>query len=100
MEAYHSLEDRLVKRVLAAGASSSAPAGLPVEPAGYEPYLRLLTHGAEKASPEEVQRNPRSSSVRLRAAERIRVTPAHAAPLDLRRTSASHRSRREEARRS
>lgn len=38
--AYHSLEDRLVKRELARGATSSAPRGLPVEPETHKPYLR------------------------------------------------------------
>jgi len=69
---YHSLEDRMVKRVLAAGATSTTPPGLPVElPAG-RPELRLLTRGAERAPAEEVAANPRAASVRLRAAERIR----------------------------
>jgi 16S rRNA (cytosine1402-N4)-methyltransferase len=75
--AYHSLEDRLVKRALARGATSSAPAGLPVEPLTHRPYLELLTRGAETASPEEIAANPRSSSVRLRAARRLRPTPDH-----------------------
>lgn len=77
VEAYHSLEDRMVKRTLAAGATSSAPPDLPVEPADHAPYLRLLTHGAEKAGDDEVAANPRAASVRLRAAERVRLTPAH-----------------------
>ncbi len=77
VEAYHSLEDRIVKRAFAAGATSSAPQGLPVEPETHKPYLRLLTRGAEEAPPEERERNPRSASVRLRAAERLRPTPAH-----------------------
>ncbi|HMO10548.1 MAG TPA: 16S rRNA (cytosine(1402)-N(4))-methyltransferase RsmH [Actinotalea sp.] len=75
--AYHSLEDRLVKRALATGAVSSAPAGLPVEPDTHRPYLRLLTRGAEVASAGEIAENPRSQSVRLRAAERLRPTPDH-----------------------
>uniref|UniRef100_UPI002027FCB6 16S rRNA (cytosine(1402)-N(4))-methyltransferase RsmH n=1 Tax=Actinotalea sp. C106 TaxID=2908644 RepID=UPI002027FCB6 len=75
--AYQSLEDRLVKRALARGAESSAPLGLPVEPETHRPYLRLLTRGAELASPAEQEANPRSASVRLRAAERARPTPAH-----------------------
>lgn len=74
--AYHSLEDRLVKQALAGGAESSAPVGLPVVPADDAPYLRLLTRGAEQASSEEAERNPRSKPVRLRAAERTRMTPA------------------------
>jgi len=77
VESYHSLEDRIVKRELARGASSSAPADLPVEPETHKPYLRLLTRGAEKADDAEVAANPRSQSVRLRAAERVRPTPSH-----------------------
>jgi 16S rRNA (cytosine1402-N4)-methyltransferase len=71
--AYHSLEDRIVKRALGAGATSSAPPGLPVEPPEHAPKLRLLTRGAETASEAEVAANPRAASVRLRAAERIRA---------------------------
>jgi 16S rRNA (cytosine1402-N4)-methyltransferase len=71
--AYHSLEDRMVKQVMSAGARSSAPAGLPVELPEHAPVLRLLTRGAEKASPEEVEDNPRAASVRLRAAVRLRA---------------------------
>jgi 16S rRNA (cytosine1402-N4)-methyltransferase len=71
--AYHSLEDRIVKRVLAAGASSRTPPGLPVELPEHAPVLRLLTRGAETASEQEISRNPRAASVRLRAAERIRT---------------------------
>ena len=75
--AYHSLEDRLVKRTFARGALSSAPRDLPVEPATHAPYLRLLTRGAGLAPESERVENPRSASVRLRAAERIRPTPEH-----------------------
>lgn len=72
---YHSLEDRIVKRAFAAGAESSAPVGLPIVPEDDAPYLRLLTRGAEQASPSEAEANPRSKPVRLRAAERLRATP-------------------------
>lgn len=77
VEAYHSLEDRLVKRTFAAGATSSAPPDLPVEPETHAPYLRLVTRGAEEADEAEFAANPRSQSVRLRAAERTRPTPDH-----------------------
>ncbi|ROS77205.1 16S rRNA (cytosine(1402)-N(4))-methyltransferase RsmH [Cellulomonas sp. PhB143] len=77
VESYHSLEDRIVKRELARGAVSSAPAGLPVEPETHSPYLRLVTRGAEEADDDEVGLNARSRSVRLRAAERTRPTPEH-----------------------
>jgi 16S rRNA (cytosine1402-N4)-methyltransferase len=69
---YQSLEDRMVKQELTARSRSTAPADLPVVPEEYQPELRLLTRGAEKASAEEVAANPRSASVRLRAAERVR----------------------------
>ncbi|GAA4716858.1 16S rRNA (cytosine(1402)-N(4))-methyltransferase RsmH [Pedococcus ginsenosidimutans] len=73
---YHSLEDRITKRVLAQGAKGSSPEGLPVELPEHAPYLRLLTRGAEEASAQEQAANPRSASVRLRAAERTRLSTA------------------------
>jgi 16S rRNA (cytosine1402-N4)-methyltransferase len=76
---YHSLEDRLVKTVLAAGARSSAPPGLPVELPEHAPYLRLLTRGAEAPSAGELAANSRAASARLRAAERTRTTRGRAA---------------------
>ena len=72
---YHSLEDRITKRALAAGATSSAPPGMPVELPEQAPWLRLLVRGAEQADAAEQAANPRSASVRLRAAERTRTTP-------------------------
>jgi 16S rRNA (cytosine1402-N4)-methyltransferase len=69
---YHSLEDRIAKQTLAAGTRSDVPDDLPVIPAGHEPYLRLLTRGAERPSDREVAANPRAASARVRAAERIR----------------------------
>jgi 16S rRNA (cytosine1402-N4)-methyltransferase len=69
---YQSLEDRMVKRMLVAGATSTAPRDLPVVPPEHQPVLRLLTRGAETAGAEEVAANPRAASVRLRAAERLR----------------------------
>ncbi|WP_173405681.1 16S rRNA (cytosine(1402)-N(4))-methyltransferase RsmH [Streptantibioticus cattleyicolor] len=76
---YHSLEDRLVKQVLAAGATSTAPPGLPVVPERYQPRLKLLTRGAELPTEEEVAANRRAAPARLRAAERIRKDPSGAA---------------------
>jgi len=71
---YHSLEDRLSKRVLTAGSRSSTPVGLPVELPEHAAYLRLLTRGAEEPSAEEISTNPRAASARLRAAERTRLS--------------------------
>ncbi len=73
---YHSLEDRVVKRVLVEGSKSRTPAGLPVELPGHEATLRLLTRGAEKPAQAEVDTNPRAASARLRAAERVRAEAA------------------------
>jgi 16S rRNA (cytosine1402-N4)-methyltransferase len=70
--AYQSLEDRIVKKLLAAATSSSAPAGLPVELPEHKPLFSLLIRGAELASDDEKARNPRATPVRLRAAERLR----------------------------
>ncbi len=75
--AYHSLEDRIVKRALVERATSRTPPGLPVELPGHGPQLRLLTRGAETAGAEEVVTNPRAASVRLRAAERIGAPAEH-----------------------
>ncbi|MEU0597593.1 16S rRNA (cytosine(1402)-N(4))-methyltransferase RsmH [Streptomyces sp. NPDC006393] len=69
---YHSLEDRLVKHVFAAGAASTAPPGLPVVPERYQPRLKLLTRGAELPTEEEIAENRRAAPARLRGAERIR----------------------------
>ncbi|MFB7950538.1 16S rRNA (cytosine(1402)-N(4))-methyltransferase RsmH [Kitasatospora phosalacinea] len=71
---YQSLEDRLVKQYLQAGATSTAPPGLPVIPEELQPWLKLLTRGAEMATEEEIEENRRAAPVRLRVAERIRRT--------------------------
>ncbi len=68
---YQSLEDRVVKQELAPRARSTSPEGLPVELPGTGPELRILTRGAERATEGEIEFNPRSAPVRLRAAERI-----------------------------
>ncbi|MFJ9078098.1 16S rRNA (cytosine(1402)-N(4))-methyltransferase RsmH [Streptomyces sp. NPDC102278] len=69
---YHSLEDRLVKQVFAAGAASTAPPGLPVVPEKYQPKLKLLTRGAELPTEEEIAENRRAAPARCRGVERIR----------------------------
>jgi len=71
--AYHSLEDRIVKRTFAERATDTTPPGLPVSLPGSRPQFRLLTRGAERPAPQEIAANPRAASARLRAAERIRA---------------------------
>jgi 16S rRNA (cytosine1402-N4)-methyltransferase len=69
---YHSLEDRIVKRFLAAERRGCVcPPELPVCVCGRNPRLRLLTRKSITPTPEEVAANPRSRSARLRAAERL-----------------------------
>ena len=70
--AYHSLEDRIVKRELVRRSTDQTPPGLPVPANAATPQFRLLTRGAERPDSEEVTGNPRAASARLRAAERIR----------------------------
>ncbi len=73
--AYHSLEDRIVKRAFAAGAHPPVPPGLPVVPPDARPFLRLVTRGAERPDAAEVAANPRAASARLRVAEVIGPVP-------------------------
>ncbi|HTX96559.1 MAG TPA: 16S rRNA (cytosine(1402)-N(4))-methyltransferase RsmH [Mycobacterium sp.] len=74
--AYQSLEDRIVKRFFADAVASRTPMDLPVELPGHEPRFRSLTHGAQRADAAEIERNPRSAAVRLRALQRL--TSQHA----------------------
>jgi 16S rRNA (cytosine1402-N4)-methyltransferase len=69
---YHSGEDRITKQELRRRSVSSAPLGLPRELPEHRAEFKELTRGAETASAEEIARNPRAASVRLRAAEKIR----------------------------
>jgi 16S rRNA (cytosine1402-N4)-methyltransferase len=69
---YHSLEDRITKRVFADVTTSHLPPDLPIVPEGQEPAWRQVIRGAQKAGPDEVAVNPRAASVRLRAVERVR----------------------------
>jgi 16S rRNA (cytosine1402-N4)-methyltransferase len=72
---YHSLEDRIVKRTLAAAAAGreqSFPPGLPVLPqGGADPSIRILTRRPETPGQDEVAANPRAESAKLRAAEKL-----------------------------
>ncbi|MCZ2857066.1 16S rRNA (cytosine(1402)-N(4))-methyltransferase RsmH [Blastococcus sp. VKM Ac-2987] len=69
---FHSLEDRIVKQTLAAGAVDRTPPELPVPLPEHGPTLRLLTRGGEAPTSQETATNPRAASARVRAAERIR----------------------------
>jgi 16S rRNA (cytosine1402-N4)-methyltransferase len=69
--AFHSLEDRIVKQFFAE--RSKAPATsrhAPEARAAHKQTFRLVWAGARTPRPEEIARNPRARSARLRAAER------------------------------
>lgn len=70
--AFHSLEDRIVKRFIARHARGcECPPGTPVCVCGRRPDLRPVGPRPVRPSPAEVERNPRARSARLRAAEKI-----------------------------
>ncbi|WP_457134542.1 16S rRNA (cytosine(1402)-N(4))-methyltransferase RsmH [Mycobacteroides abscessus] len=69
--AYQSLEDKIVKAEFAAATASRSPIDLPVELPGDAPEFTAITRGAERANDEEIEVNPRSAPVRLRAVERV-----------------------------
>ena len=69
---YHSLEDRIVKRFLAAERRGCVcPPEVPVCVCGRNPRLRLVTHPSLTPTDAEIAANPRARSARLRAAERL-----------------------------
>jgi 16S rRNA (cytosine1402-N4)-methyltransferase len=81
---FHSLEDRRVKRFLAARAQGCiCPPDLPVCACGHAPEALLLTRRAIVPSPGEIAANPRSSSARLRAARKLEGAPSSSSAASL-----------------
>lgn len=79
--AYHSLEDRIAKRVFAEAATGCVcPAGLPVCACGRSPLVTVLTRGAERPDPAEVADNPRARAAKLRAVERTSAAATRGRP--------------------
>ena len=69
---YHSLEDRIVKDIFAKHARGcTCPPDLPVCVCGNKPVLKLVTRKPLVPTAEEVERNPRARSAKLRVAERL-----------------------------
>ena len=69
---YHSLEDRIVKRFIAAERRGCVcPPEVPVCVCGQNPRLRLVTRPSLTPTATEIAANPRARSARLRAAERL-----------------------------
>lgn len=70
--AFHSLEDRIVKQFLRQSARDCiCPSEQPVCTCEHKATLRILTQKPARPSADEMGRNPRSRSARLRVAERI-----------------------------
>ena len=65
---YHSLEDRIVKRRFRRGEGRAPGPVLPVPP---PVELAALARKAIRPGEEEVLRNPRARSARLRAVEKV-----------------------------
>jgi 16S rRNA (cytosine1402-N4)-methyltransferase len=70
--AFHSLEDRIVKRFIQREARDClCPPELPACQCGHRATLRPVTRKPIQPSEAEVQNNPRSRSAKLRIAERV-----------------------------
>lgn len=77
--AYHSLEDRIVKRTFNDEARGCVcPPAFPVCICGAMARVRVLTRKPVRPPADEVDRNPRAAAARLRAAERIGSSEAAA----------------------
>jgi 16S rRNA (cytosine1402-N4)-methyltransferase len=77
--AFHSLEDRIVKRFIEReSATCLCPPEAPVCVCGHRPRLTRLTRQVVRATPAEVAANPRARSAVLRAAQRLAELPAAA----------------------
>jgi 16S rRNA (cytosine1402-N4)-methyltransferase len=73
---FHSLEDRRVKRFLAARAQGCiCPPDLPVCACGREPEAELVSRRAIAPTAGEIAANPRARSARLRVASKLREDP-------------------------
>jgi 16S rRNA (cytosine1402-N4)-methyltransferase len=70
--AYHSLEDRIVKNFFKEASRERIPSGHKYVPdTPVIPKLRILTRSPLEPSREEIERNPRARSAKMRAAEKI-----------------------------
>lgn len=73
---FHSLEDRLVKRCFQRLQNPCVcPPKAPICTCGRKPLVRVLAKGAVAPTAEEIARNPRARSAKLRVCEKLEVTP-------------------------
>ena len=72
---FHSLEDRPVKSFFIVESKDCiCPPQQPVCTCGHRATLRIITRRPVRPSPEEIARNPRARSARLRVAEKLSST--------------------------
>ena len=69
---FHSLEDRIVKNAMAEAARGcTCPPSFPVCVCGKKPKVRLITRKPLVSGEEELARNPRARSAKLRICEKL-----------------------------
>ncbi|MBE3554752.1 MAG: 16S rRNA (cytosine(1402)-N(4))-methyltransferase RsmH [Thermicanus sp.] len=72
---FHSLEDRIVKETFQEyAAGCTCPPDFPVCVCGKEPIVKIITRKPILPSEEEIGRNPRARSAKLRVAEKVMET--------------------------
>ena len=69
---FHSLEDRIVKNAMAnASKGCTCPPNFPVCVCGKKPQVKIITRKPIVSGDEELERNPRARSAKLRICEKI-----------------------------
>ena len=69
---FHSLEDRIVKTAMAEAAKGcTCPPSFPVCVCGKKPQVKILTRKPITSAPEDLERNPRARSAKLRICEKL-----------------------------
>ena len=69
---FHSLEDRIVKNAMAEAAKGcTCPPNFPVCVCGNKPKVKLITRKPIVSGEEELERNPRARSAKLRICEKL-----------------------------
>jgi len=69
---FHSLEDRIVKNAMASAAKGcTCPPNFPVCVCGKKPQVKLITRKPIVSGEEELERNPRARSAKLRICEKL-----------------------------
>lgn len=69
---FHSLEDRIVKKIFKKYSEiDEVVKGMPIIPDEYKPLIKIINNKPILASDEEIEKNSRSKSAKLRVIERI-----------------------------